>query len=336
VEYPSVPHSHVVPKGYLHPWVVDGRIAMRRPGLAASVPISLRDAGVRRNFYRRTRPETGEAIYDIEWSLQQAEDVAIPVVRGIVDRWPLGGEDKSKAAQFFALQYLRGPAFKAWHQNFVDGLADDLRMRDPREIATPPDDMTHQEAVERYIEHLKSDTYRAVRMLNLVRGTGAIFGSMHWTLVEFAKGSLAASDHPVVVWPLARGTARPVANDLDAGLLDTLEVFVPVSPSHLLLMTWLHDKDSPMIQGVGRQLATASAFVVSNAEKQWFHQPGTDPWLPRGPRAPLSRALIPAYGTNMAAGSPRRSQVTDIAKSLAGAPLENEGVVPMVSISGSP
>jgi hypothetical protein len=62
---------------------------------------------------------------------------------------------------------------------------------------------------------------------------------MHWSLVAFDRGRLAISDHPVIVWPLDRATSRkPTANDLRAGVIETLEVFVPIGPTHLLLMTW--------------------------------------------------------------------------------------------------
>src|SRR4051794_28253581 len=67
--YDSVAHSHVVPAGYLRAWAHAKQIAMRRPGTTQSVLVGVKDAGVRTNFYRRARPETGETIYDVEWSL---------------------------------------------------------------------------------------------------------------------------------------------------------------------------------------------------------------------------------------------------------------------------
>src|SRR5947208_3904833 len=78
--YDPVPHSHVVPTGYLKAWAHGKQIAMRRVGGSVSQVIGIRDAGVRKNFYRRDRPATGETIYDIEWSLQQAETAALPII----------------------------------------------------------------------------------------------------------------------------------------------------------------------------------------------------------------------------------------------------------------
>jgi hypothetical protein len=71
--YDPVPHSHVVPTGYLKAWAHGKQIAMRRVGGPASQVIGIRDAGVRKNFYRRDRPATGETIYDIERGSQPRE-----------------------------------------------------------------------------------------------------------------------------------------------------------------------------------------------------------------------------------------------------------------------
>src|SRR4051812_9444267 len=114
--YDPVPHSHVVPAGYLRAWAHLRRIAMRRVNTATAQMVGLRDAGVRKNFYRRERPTTGETIYDIEWSLEQAESAALPLVADLPARWPLTLDDKAKLAQFFALQHLRGAAFRRWHE----------------------------------------------------------------------------------------------------------------------------------------------------------------------------------------------------------------------------
>ncbi len=113
--YDPVPHSHVVPTGYLKAWAHGKQIAMRRVGNSASQMIGIRDGGVRKNFYRRQRPASGETIYDVEWSVQQAETAALPIISDLARRWPLTLEDKGKVGQFFALQHLRGAAFRQWH-----------------------------------------------------------------------------------------------------------------------------------------------------------------------------------------------------------------------------
>jgi hypothetical protein len=326
MEFPKVPHSHVVPAGYLRAWAHDGRIAMRLAGRNEPVLIGVRDAAVRTDFYKRDRPGTGETIYDIEWSLAQGERAALPVVANLAERWPLELDDKGKVGQFFALQHLRGPAFRAWHETRVQHEVARLR-DDPARHTTPPPGMTPHDAVEHVAEAATSATFRLTRMLSLVRSVGILFSSMHWTLVRFPRGRLVTSDHPVVVWPASRGRARPQPNDLNAGLANTLEVFAPVGPDLLLLMTWLPERDSPhIIDARGRHLSTANAFVAANAEVQWFHEPGASPWLAKGPRQPLSHDLIPGYDAAVAARSPTRHQAWALAQAETKAPLSNDPV----------
>jgi Protein of unknown function (DUF4238) len=326
MDYEPVKHSHVVPAGYLRAWAHGRQVAMRLVGSRGSRLVGVRDAGVRSDYYRRERPGSGETIYDVEWSLAQGEAAALPVIADLPARWPLTNEDKAKVGQFMALQHLRGPAFRAWHEKHIAGRVADLRA-DPAAHAVPGAAPSTEAAVERAIEMLESDTFRATRMLSLVRSVGIAMSSMHWTLVSFAQARLAASDHPVMIWPLGRGLSRPQANDLDAGVLETLEVFFPVGPAHLLLLTWLHDEDTPQpITGQGRHLATANAYVVANADKQWFHEPGVQPWIANGVRRPLSDELVGDYDASAAQSSPRRAEARKHVMAEVAAPLSNEPV----------
>jgi Protein of unknown function (DUF4238) len=326
VEYEPVKHSHVVPAGYLRGWADGRQIAMRLVGSQNSLLVGVRDAGVRSDYYRRERPGTGETIYDVEWSLAQGEDAALPLIAELPARWPLTNEDKGKVGQFMALQHLRGPAFGAWHEKHIAARAAELRA-DPAAHAIPQSGVTPAATVERGIEIMESDTSRATRVLSLVRSVGIAMSSMHWSLVSFSQARLATSDHPVVVWPLRRGASRPQANDLDAGVLDTLEVFFPVGPAHLLLLTWLHDEDTPRpVAGEGRHISTANAFVVANADKQWFHEPGVQPWMANGTRSPLSAELVRHYGQTAAESSPRRADARKHVMAEVAAPLSNDPV----------
>jgi hypothetical protein len=299
---------------------------MRRPGDDRSALIGVRDAGVRKNFYRRTRPATGEAIYDVEWSFSQGEDAALPIIGSLPERWPLEEEEKGKIGQLFAAQHVRGPAFKAWHERGLQPFVDALRA-DPARYATPPPGMTAEEAIERAIDDLSGDTWRTLRMLRSVRLLTIVFPSMHWTLVELARPRLVTSDHPVVVWPLDRSRSRPQPNDLDAGVIDTLEVFVPIGPAHLLLMTWVDDEDpDEVVRARNRHIATANAFVVANADRQWFHEPDVTPWLANGPRQPLSAELVATYDADVARRSLRRHRARALGNAQLGAPLSNDPI----------
>jgi hypothetical protein len=162
---------------------------MRLVGSESSVLVGVRDAGVRSDYYRRERPGTRETIYDVEWSLAQAENVAIPVIADLPGRWPLTNEDKAKIGQFIALQHLRGPAFRAWHEKHIADRAAKFRA-DPAAHANPQSGTTPEAAIEKAIEAMETDTYRATRMLSLVRSLGIALSSMHWTLVSAATPGL--------------------------------------------------------------------------------------------------------------------------------------------------
>jgi hypothetical protein len=193
--------------------------------------------------------------------------------------------------------------------------------------------MSAEEAIDRYVQHLTGDTYRATRMLSLVRSVSTVFSSMHWTLVNFRKPRLATSDHPVVVWPLDRGHERPRPNDLNAGVIDTLETFVPLGPSFLLLMTWLNDADPLVaIGGEGQHIATANSFVIANADAQWFHEPDAHPWVANGARKPLSADLIANYDWRVAEHSSRRHEAAKQCEAVVEAGLSNEPL-PIVTVS---
>jgi hypothetical protein len=326
VSYPAVPHSHVVPVGYLRAWAHGPKIATRLVASEQSVSASVRDVGVRSNFYRRERPKTGEKIYDVEWSMQQAESAGLSIIGSLGPRWPLGTEDKSRVSQLFALQHVRGPAFKAWHEAYVQPTIDALRS-DPVGTTIPTPGVSADEVATKVIEHYSSDTFRLVKMIKNARAVAVAFGSMHWTLVSFAKPRLVTSDHPLVVWPLSRGRAKPCPNDLDAGVSDTLEVFVPINPGLLLLMTWLGGPDRPdVVKGAGRHTATANAFVVANADAQWFHELDVKPWRAAGARDPLSAELVAGYDVGVASRSIRRRDGAALATAEARAPLSNEAL----------
>jgi hypothetical protein len=178
VTYPALPHSHVVPAGYLRPWAHGPQIAMRLIDRERSVPAGVLDVGVRTNFYRRERPKTGEKIYDTEWSMQQAENAALKIVRSLASRWPLSNEDKPCVAQLFGLQHVRGPAFKAWHEEYNRPKVDALR-NDPVGTTVPTPGVSPEEAAAKGAQHYTSDTFRLVQMLKNARSVAVAFGSMH-------------------------------------------------------------------------------------------------------------------------------------------------------------
>jgi hypothetical protein len=82
----------------------------------------------------------------------------------------------------------------------------------------------------------------------------------------------------------------------------------------------------------GRHISTANAFVVANADKQWFHEPGARPWVAKGTRRPLSAELINDYDARVADASPRRSETRKHVMAELAAPLSN-APVSMVTVT---
>ncbi len=115
-KYPKVEHAHVVPRTYLRNFADANRmIGMRLvDDPAREAVVSIRDAAVRKRFYRRTRPD-GTPIDDVEWSLRLIEDRAGPILREVERRWPPSFDDKRVLGEFFALQILRSPR---WRQGY--------------------------------------------------------------------------------------------------------------------------------------------------------------------------------------------------------------------------
>jgi hypothetical protein len=81
-----------------------------------------------------------------------------------------------------------------------------------------------------------------------------------------------------------------------------------------------------VIRGANRHIATANAFVVANADSQWFHEPGVEPWLAAGPRDPLSAQLLFGYDVEAATGSKRRRDAAPLVAAQDKAPVNNEPI----------
>jgi hypothetical protein len=147
---------------------------------------------------------------------------------------------------------------------------------------------------------------------------------MHWSLVDFASPLVATSDHPVVVWPSHARPQRPQAS-ANEGVLNALEVRVPVSPTAALLMTWLDEKDAatPRLRGARRHASNLNAFTVANMDREWFHLPGTTPPVAAGARLlPLSPELIAGYDARVVNSSQRRATVAEWLESTGGQTLK--------------
>ena len=138
---------------------------------------------------------------------------------------------------------LRGPRWKDEHADAVGELLEEYH-RETRRLT--------EEERAKATELLTSDSYRYIRMLAFGPTLAGILGSMHWTLVGFGSPVIATSDHPVVTWPGARAR-RPEAAQLRAGILECIEVRLPLSPMHLVLITWADRPDDEETQVRGHR-----------------------------------------------------------------------------------
>jgi hypothetical protein len=313
--YPRVRHSHVVARGYLAGWAVDGKLEMRLLGESASKPISPRDAAVRSDFYRRQRPD-GSRIDDVEWTLSNLESATLPALRRVRELWPLPLEEKAKLAQLFGNQVVRGPLWRDWYEKttraFVERRVSEEQMPVPSDDRPPTDEEVA--SLERY---MIGDTARTTRMLSGGLKVASLLGSMHWSLIEFHTPLLATSDHPVVPWPLDDRSRQPQPFSFDIGLFETLEIRVPVSPFLAIVMTWLDDEDQPeVVRGTRELAANLNAFTVAQAERQWFHRPGRVSPRESGQLLPLSSSLLERYDSRAAERSGRRRVISQKVKEM--------------------
>jgi hypothetical protein len=320
--YPKVDHSHVVPAGYLRRWAVDGRLVMHPVGGGEAKAIGVRDAGVRKAYYRRERPETGEKIDDVEWTLRQVEDKGLPVLADLGSRWPLESDDKVNLAALLGIQAVRGERWMNWHGDFTRGWADER-------LATGG--VETEDEADRVHEHLTSDTPRLVRMIVTGAKVGSVIGSMHWSLVSFRTPLLGTSDDPVVFWPAGEGRRRPGPPPFETGMLITTEAFVPVAPDLAILGTWLDRPDDHAPRPGKRHHAKAiNAFVIAQADTQWFHRPGTEPPVGVGLLPPLSIDFHPRYSVADVASSHRRAETANGLQARRGLPDMVDNMVEIV------
>ena len=333
--YPKVKRSHIVSRTYLRNFAENDMIAMRLGSSGQARTIHIDDAAVRKAFYRRTRPD-GTEIDDIEWSMSHLEGSVTPLLRGIESRWPLSNEDKATLAEFVALQILRSPRWREWHNNALRNEIADLRHTRGASMNLPRP-ATDAE-IARFEAASGTATARLTKMLELLPKVASIAAGMHWSLVRFDAPLLVTSDHPVDVWPLERGEAcAPEPTRMSAGLLPTLEVRLPLSPHLALLMTWVDDPDTVQPhRGRKHHAKSLNAFTVAQADKQWFHRPGVSPPLTTGGRLlALSPQFFHGYGVQVAWNSRLRAEVSRRIQPRIGSDLRDRAI-DMVRITRSP
>jgi hypothetical protein len=305
--YSVVKQGHIVPATYQRNFAIGGQVMVHLVDGDKALLMRVENAGTRSRAYRRTRPD-GTQIDDVEASLAHVEAIAGPALRRVTEDATLDDEGKAILSQLVALQMLRGPVFSETTRAIAaDAITEHLTAeRTPATALAHVGgdlDVLHQRAADQLFER------RFARMLAGAQKLSTIVGYMRWHILRFEKPVLAYSDQPVVLWPL--GTlvidARPTQPRL--GAIGALEIRLPISPHHLLLLSWEDARDQLHGVPAPRVLAAeTNALVIAQADKQWMHQPQCEPPIAKHLLRPAASSIEPSYDAAAANQSWRRAQ----------------------------
>lgn len=304
---PRVDNGHIVPRMYQKAWEGDGRqVAVHAGGSVECQLMSTKLAGARGPYYRRARPQHGTQTDDIEASLAYVENKATPALRQVRTGAPLTVERKGSLAQLFGVQMMRGPAFFAQHEEVHRSVLEGLKLSDlkPRhlELVGGDLDLARRQVIDAHLD----PTYRLVTMLTYATKVAGILSLMRWHVLRFEGPLLAYSDHPVVLWPMNVERTLPFPRQ-GLGPLTMLEIRVPIAPDTAILMNWIDRSDEAGARMKRWAAAELNAFTVAQAEKEWMHQPGSEPEIAEDFFFPLSRSIDPTYDRSVAECSVRRA-----------------------------
>jgi hypothetical protein len=110
--------------------------------------------------------------------------------------------------------------------------------------------------------------------------------------------------------------------------MECIEIRLPLSPKHAVLMTWADKADDvdTRCRGTRAHAGNFNAFTVAAADRQWFHQPGPTPPRASGRLLPLSTHLLTGYTPLAAATSQRRERAAAIVNQKLGRDLTDREI----------
>ena len=303
---------HFLPRGAQRPF------ADHRGYLAAVGPEGRRfettplNVGLERDLYLRVRP-SGARSDDIERvSLADIEAKALPIIQDLRERWPLDARDKLFVATYIGIQLVRGPRWFAWHDEFTrSNYRTHLEQGDFR-AKSQEHDVSEEEVYRAHVAVHTNDTHRLLTMIQIGAKAASAIGSMSWCLLSFDSPCLALADHPVVAWPMRAGGRFPErAEPAKVGMLNFLEVRLPVAPDLALLTAWADRPDLPKpFRCASHHARNLNAFSIVEAERHWIHRPGAPVRAGAGPWMPLSTELISDYSVLAAERSQVRAAIS--------------------------
>lgn len=123
--------------------------------------------------------------------MSQLESAVTPLLRDLEATWPLDDRQKGTLAEFIALQHVRSPRWRAFHDDFLSETLHGWATEATSTAELPAGEPLREQDITRLGRHLRSSTQRSVKMLSLLGKLASIFGSMHWTPLRFEKPLLA-------------------------------------------------------------------------------------------------------------------------------------------------
>ncbi|MFD6033318.1 DUF4238 domain-containing protein [Streptomyces griseoincarnatus] len=261
-----------------------------------SIPLSIGDASVIKDFYTVTLPDgTQSDLFEKEFS--KIESLAAEALAGILaDTWPIVGKHRAALATWVALQHLRSEDVRANHGNFSaemirlivgvsgkEALRSLIQKAEARIVSDEELDWEWRDITKLGGPDLVPTANQHVRLLmNLLPGTSAYLHDCHWTLFRFARRSIATSDHPVSL------VVAPDHPDWQGVGIATAELFlVPLSRRTVLTIQPRRRLSSSSIdaslvpdfikEGTTSIARSINQGIAARARKYIYHHPDESP-----------------------------------------------------------
>lgn len=314
---------HIASQTYQRNWAVNEKIMRAYAGGAEFELRPIANVGWRPRWWGTDRALASA----IETQLSRLESEATPFLRDPSTNWPVTGDLRIAVASFIALHVARSPAFRASYDESIDERVASVSRTNPAA------ERAHREAAT----VLRSDKERGLLALEYTTSIGALLASMHWSLVHFDGPVLALSDQPVSIIPCGvedRSIALRVVPS--SGLVDTLEIRVPVAPDRALILTWQEGPESAIEHfGTYAHLTSLNASTIAQADAQWFRHPHGTAVRLRPPMLepvmdPISATILAGYDSRASRASKARLDAAETARQIADS-RQIGGVVRLIS-----
>ncbi len=301
---------HLVPRFYLDGWSKGNRMLSIRRGTGQCFPLKPEKAAFETDAYAVILPG-GDKSYEAEEALAQLEGEAAAAMRRALADWPPSDEDKGHLSLLMVTQVTRGRDLAEHMNTILDYLtrtqfammpSDEeslkQRLRDAnleitdenlelvREMINDPDGYRVQ----------MHQTHRVHSALKVGLDLYPHFYLRVWHLVTIPQRLFITTDRPVSLH--ADEESRGPFGSI--GLMTADEVWMPLSPSELLVMT--HPGTGPARRGTLRQdqVESVNLRVAANCHEWAFARPGN----PQAEEITMMLAELSAPGVEIGGPSP--------------------------------